>query len=538
MVTQGLILSNRYLILREIGAGGMGVVYEATDLRTGGQVAVKLLHPMYARNQQYVSRLRREAQIAAAIRTPRVVRVMDLDTHENAPYIVMEYVAGQTLSDRLLDEGALPLGEALNVAIEIARALEGAHLAGVLHRDLKPQNVKITVDGEVKVLDFGISRIEGVPGITATDMFTGTPEYCAPERIENEGDIRSDIYSLGIILYELLSGAPPFTAPTAFGVLRKQESEPPPPLPETVPADVRRIVATALAKRAEERYQTPEELLAALRAARDAAEAAGLAQSRGHTLIRPAPGVEPRSQARTVPGGTPTITRTPGVVTEQPHRSRRPWLFASGGLAGVALSAGLGYAVWGTSGDGPTPTPTPTAIVASVTADPTRPPTATPAPTPERPLLLRPGTKIEVNDASQASLRVETRSCPGVQFPTFTLILRVTTVEVLEPRRVKVSYTVQAPITPGLQCTLQYAPDVGNEALVLETLVDRRTQTLVQARSVDGDGIARTGVDNIYGREAAGYLIFDLVEPRGDEISLVQRLSDGKELHRIRIAPR
>ncbi len=183
MVPTGTILSNRYLILRELGSGGMGSVYEATDLRTGGTVAVKTLHPHLARDAQFISRLRREAQIAAAIRTRRAVKVIDLDEHEGIHYLVMEYVTGENLSDRLERVGRLPLDEALAIALDVARALEGAHAVGVVHRDLKLQNVRLTEDGEVKVLDFGIARIADQPGITTTNVFTGTPEYCAPERM-------------------------------------------------------------------------------------------------------------------------------------------------------------------------------------------------------------------------------------------------------------------------------------------------------------------------------------------------------------------
>ena len=150
----GTILADRYLLTEEIGAGGMGTVYRATDLRTGGPVAVKVPHPYLARDPVFRERLRREARIAAALTSPRVVRVVDLDEHEGVPYLVMEFVAGETLSERLRRAGP-PGAEALAIAREIARALEAAHALGVVHRDLTPRNVKL-VDGQLKVLDFGI----------------------------------------------------------------------------------------------------------------------------------------------------------------------------------------------------------------------------------------------------------------------------------------------------------------------------------------------------------------------------------------------
>ena len=189
---QGTLLSNRYLIAEEIGLGGMGNVYRATDLRTGAAVAVKIPHAFLARNPEYMERLRREAQIAASVYSPRVVRVIDLDTHEGAPYLVMEYVPGETLAEMQRQQGRFSLLDTLNLGLEVARALDAAHAKGIVHRDLKPQNIKV-VDGEVKVLDFGIAKAEGFANFTAASVFMGTPEYCAPERAEGEGDIRSDI---------------------------------------------------------------------------------------------------------------------------------------------------------------------------------------------------------------------------------------------------------------------------------------------------------------------------------------------------------
>lgn len=257
---QGTILNNRYLVAEEIGSGGMGNVYRATDLRTGGTVAVKIPHAFLARNEEYLERLRREAQIAASLYSHRVVRVVDLDTYEGLPFLVMEYVPGDTLNEVLRERGHFTLGETLMIGLEVARALEAAHAKGIVHRDLKPQNIKVS-DREVKVLDFGIAKAEGFSGLTANALFMGTPEYCAPERAEGQGDIRSDIYSLGVILFECYEGYLPFQALTPIAVMRKHESEPPPPLSGEVPQRARDIVARCLAKKPEDRYQTPEDLV-------------------------------------------------------------------------------------------------------------------------------------------------------------------------------------------------------------------------------------------------------------------------------------
>ena len=263
---QGDLLSGRYLVQDELGAGGMGTVYRAVDLRTGAEVAVKLPHPFLARDQSYIERLRREAQIAASLHSPRVAIVTDFAEHEGLPYLVMEYVPGENVAERLRREGAMPVGEALHVALEVARALDAAHQRGIIHRDLKPENIRID-RGDVKVLDFGIARLDGQSALTAAGMLVGSPEYLAPERADGHADIRSDIYALGVVLYEMLAGAPPFGGPTPWTVLRRHAVEPPPPLPEGLPPVVYPIVERCLAKRPEDRYQTPRELVTALQAA-------------------------------------------------------------------------------------------------------------------------------------------------------------------------------------------------------------------------------------------------------------------------------
>ena len=193
-----------------------------------------------------------------------MVRVIDLDADAEAPFIVLEYVAGETLQERLRREGRLPPGEALAVVLEIARALEDAHAHGVVHRDLKPQNVKL-VDGQVKVLDFGIARVDGLPGLTHPGSLVGTPAFSAPEWASGAADVRADLYALGIILYALLEGQVPFRAPTALAVLRLHETA---PLPEAAhaPPAVQAVLARCLAKLPGDRYQTPSELVAVLRA--------------------------------------------------------------------------------------------------------------------------------------------------------------------------------------------------------------------------------------------------------------------------------
>jgi eukaryotic-like serine/threonine-protein kinase len=267
VIAYGEILSNRYLVQGELGSGGMSVVYRATDLHTGGTVAIKIPHAFLLRSPQYVQRLKREAEIAANLHSSRIARVTDVSEHNGAPYLVLEFVPGESLAALLARRGALPPVEALTIVLDVARAMQTAHDRGVVHRDIKPQNIYITPAGDVKVLDFGIARMEGLTNITTASVFLGTPDYAAPERAEHAGDIRSDIYSLGVVLYEALTGELPFAGSTPWKTMELHLMAPPPSLPESVPAPVRAIVDRCLEKSPTDRYQTPAELATALRRA-------------------------------------------------------------------------------------------------------------------------------------------------------------------------------------------------------------------------------------------------------------------------------
>jgi eukaryotic-like serine/threonine-protein kinase len=201
------LYAGRYQLDELLGLGGMGVVYRAIDRRTGGTVAVKVFTPALAADPEYLERLRREARITASLTSPRVVRVIDLDEHDGAPFLLLEYVAGPTLHEVVARHSRLPVHEAVTICREVALALEAAHARGIVHRDLKPENIKL-VDGQVKVLDFGVARAESERGVTLTGIYLGTPHYSAPGRIAGRNDIRSDIYAVGAILFELLAGTP------------------------------------------------------------------------------------------------------------------------------------------------------------------------------------------------------------------------------------------------------------------------------------------------------------------------------------------
>gem|GEM_PF-2110500 len=353
MTGPGALLCGRYLLAESIGQGGMGTLYRATDQRTGGSVAVKLLHIDDADDPGIGRALRREARAAAAITSPLVVKVIDLDVHDGRPFLVLEYVPGETLQEMLRRRGRLPVVEALAIAADVARALDAANAAGIVHRDLTPRNLKLA-DGHVKVLDFGIARILTAGQTTRTQGFSGTPQYSAPERQWSSGDIRADLYSLGIVLYRMLAGRLPFTAPTAAAVLFQHATTPAPALSDDIPAGVQGIVLRCLEKDPAQRFQTPGELLAALVAAQQAAPEPAVA---GAALdARPAAPRQPGAAA--VGGddatalGDPIFVRRPAwSVTPHPPAERaahaagrRRWALA-GITIGSVLLVLLGAAV-------------------------------------------------------------------------------------------------------------------------------------------------------------------------------------------------
>lgn len=256
----GNILGNRYRILREIGAGGMAKVYLAEDIKGSELVAVKTLYPQYGEDISFIQRFNREAKLASTLTDPHIVRVLDYGADRDLHYLVMEYVEGEDLNDRLQEEGRLPWRFALELIDQLSTALEHAHAHGVVHRDIKPQNMMLNDNGLLKVLDFGIARVPTLPSLTQSG-FIGSPYYASPEQaMGEEVDIRSDIYSSGIVLYEMLSGNIPFDAKSPWSIISQHITSEPPPinLPEDeVPNNVRLLLDKMLAKRPEDRFQNP-----------------------------------------------------------------------------------------------------------------------------------------------------------------------------------------------------------------------------------------------------------------------------------------
>jgi serine/threonine protein kinase len=259
----------QYQIVAEIGRGGMAVVYKAYQESLNRYVAVKVLREELARDRQFVARFHREAVAVARLNHPNILQVYDTGVVHGIYYIVMDYVDGRSL-ESLLARGPLPMERAIAIAVQLAEALAYAHRQGLVHRDVKPGNILLTRSGQPLLTDFGIAKaLDGATRLTQTGMSIGTPAYMAPEQIQGQpADNRTDIYALGIVLYEMLTGVAPFSAPTPVGVIYKQMNEPPPPLRQMnsrVPAWLEAVVDKALSKNPLDRYQRVDDLAQVLR---------------------------------------------------------------------------------------------------------------------------------------------------------------------------------------------------------------------------------------------------------------------------------
>jgi tRNA A-37 threonylcarbamoyl transferase component Bud32 len=261
----GTVLSGRYRLEAKLGSGGMSTVYLASDDTLDRPVAVKVMHREMSEQEDQLQRFRQEARAVAKLTHPNVVSVIDAGEDGGYPYIVFEYIKGETLKQRIGRVGALDTQEAIAYAIEVARGLSVAHARNMVHRDIKPQNVLIDEEGRAKLTDFGISRQLEQDGVTATGRVLGTTDYVAPEQAMGKAvDPRSDIYSLGVVLYEMLVGQVPFHADSQVGVAMKHVNEELPDVQRRRPeasAAVALVVERATAKNPDERYQTIAEMI-------------------------------------------------------------------------------------------------------------------------------------------------------------------------------------------------------------------------------------------------------------------------------------
>ncbi|MGZ4125147.1 MAG: protein kinase domain-containing protein [Actinomycetota bacterium] len=332
ITTTTTTLAGRYQLVRRVGAGGMGTVWEAEDAVLKRRVAVKILAPYLCGNENVAARFQREAQAAGRLTHPNVAQVFDYGEDGGCPYIVLELVPGSTLRQVLNDRGRLPAAEAAEVGAQIADALAAAHAEGIVHRDVKPGNVMAAPDGRVKVMDFGIADAVWFEPITDTGTIMATARYISPEQATGGGaTAASDVYSLGVVLYEALAGRLPFEAESPFAIAHAHAYDPPPPLGRVVsdvPHSLVAAVETAMRKEPRERPRAVE-LAAALRTA---------SHDDGASVL---PGV-----ATTTSVLRPDATaRLPATVspTGAPDGSRRiaVWMLAGMALLAVVLTLAL-----------------------------------------------------------------------------------------------------------------------------------------------------------------------------------------------------
>ena len=351
------VLGDRYRVEAKIGAGGMAEVYRGFDQVLSRTVAIKVLHPQFARDSAFVERFRREAQAAARLNHASIVGVYDHGTDNGTQFIVMEFIEGRTLADAL-GAGRQPTPiQAAEVTQHICEALAAAHAQGVVHRDIKPENIMVTRDGTVKVMDFGIARLlTGPETAPQTSAVLGTASYLSPEQAQGQPvDARTDIYSLGTVLYEMLTGRPPFTGDSPVAIAYKHVNEPPVPPSQRnpdVPPSLDAVVMRALAKNPANRYQSAGEFAEDLDRVRKGQ------QVQATPLLMPGP-----EATQVISRGHSTQVLPP--QTEPADGGRRVWLGILIGFLIVAVLLGGGYlAVNGLTGGGAgSPTPVPFALI-------------------------------------------------------------------------------------------------------------------------------------------------------------------------------
>lgn len=334
-VKSAVVLGDRYEIGPVLGQGGMARVYRGTDRRLLRPVAVKVLAEPFDRDQGFVQRFQREAHAAARLNHPNIVSVYDSGSDAGTHFIVMEIVDGESLGSLLKRDGHVSVAEATRIGVAVARALAAAHERGVVHRDVKPGNIMLTDDGGVKVLDFGIAHASGAEDITRSGLVLGSASYLSPEQAQgSSGDERSDLYGLGCVLYQMLTGRPPFMGEDPLASLYQHVNEPPEP-PSTIrpiPEDLERIVLRCLEKEPARRFASAGDLETALSSAS--------LDEQTSTMVLPPVADEPTVPVRRSVGEATTSVPPGAVVSHRRPPSTRSWRVAGLAVA-VLLVAGL-----------------------------------------------------------------------------------------------------------------------------------------------------------------------------------------------------
>jgi tRNA A-37 threonylcarbamoyl transferase component Bud32 len=351
----GEVLSDRYEVEELVGTGGMSSVYRAHDRLLERKVALKVLHQQYSEDEEYIERFRREARAVAALSHPNIVTVIDRGEHDGRQFIVFEYIDGENLKALIQRCGPVPVTTALELAMQIARGLSFAHQQGLIHRDVKPQNILLNGDGQAKVTDFGIARSLDVQhGMTQTGTVLGTSDYIAPEQAQGQRvDEHTDVYSLGVVLYEMLTNEVPFPGENFVAVAMRHINEEPPSIRDKRPDVSPRLEAAvqrAMAKRPEDRFQTMADFCRELED--------DLAEAQGATVVAPA--LPRRARARRRQSANPwpivlallTLIAIGGVIAYIATRDNGSSTSTSGGGGGaISLKATGAYDPFGTGGE-------------------------------------------------------------------------------------------------------------------------------------------------------------------------------------------
>jgi serine/threonine-protein kinase len=372
-----MTFGGRYQLGNRIAIGGMGEVWQATDLVIERTVAIKILKEEYLGDPGFLERFRAEARHAALVNHEGIANVYDYGEEDGSAFLVMELIPGEALSALIERERSLPVDKVLDIVAQTASALHAAHTAGLVHRDIKPGNLLITPEGRVKITDFGIARIADQVPLTATGQVMGTVQYLSPEQASGKpASPSTDIYSLGIVAYEALAGKRPFTGESQVAIAMAQINDAPPELPPSIPEPVRNLVLACIAKNPRNRPATALHLARAAQMLRrgDVAGAAaavpGILTPSVLAQVGNAPPVSAATEVLPSSGGGP-ITRPQPIVPMPPKRRSNAWLWTLISVVGVLLIV-LAIVLTSvlTSGSGPGPSPTETGTTAP-TPDPT-----------------------------------------------------------------------------------------------------------------------------------------------------------------------